>query len=418
MRRAQSVPKRLYGALHATAVAAARKLPIPSSVFGPPKGIIEDMGAWVAAYKSKHHLSDEECWYSKVTDAAFVEYPEPSSLFPREGVFQNELTGEALKTFKACLPNPTGNVPATFTACLPNVRVVSRAGWVISPDDRVFEQSCSWKQMFFPSAIEYNSLRRPLKPVKLPGHYTTIMGRAWRNYYHWNAECLARLALVERLPDVPLLFSNKLTWWHRDSLAALGVDSSRIVELEDGCYEVDRLYFASFAGVTGDIADWAWRDLRRKFLRGKEGAPRPGKRIYVGRAGAAHRHILNEEEVVRALEREGFTPLESYRMTIAEKVAALSDAEIIVGAHGAGMANILFAPAGATVVEVLDPAHTVGAFYAMAASLGQGYWYLTAENEASRAGRAGRKGFENLIVPVDHLLKTIEAASKAQLFAP
>ncbi|HEY0376121.1 MAG TPA: glycosyltransferase family 61 protein [Pyrinomonadaceae bacterium] len=398
-RRAQSVPKRLYGLLHTTAVAAARRLPIPSKVFGPPKGIVKDVAAWVEAYKSKHRLADEECWYSKVTDAAFVNYPEPSSLSPVENVFRDE---------------PTGNVPETFTACLPRVRVISRAGWVVSPDDRVFEQSCSWGQRFFPSAIEYNTLRRLLNPVKLSGHYATIMGRAWRNFYHWNAECLTRLALLERLPDVPLLFSDKLTWWHRDSLAALGVEAHRIVELEDGCYEVDRLYFPSFAGVTGDIADWAWRDLRRRFWRGEEHAPKVGKRVYLSRGGAVHRQVVNEEEVVRALEREGFTALEPHRMTSAEKVAALCDAEVIVGVHGAGMTNVLFAPAGARVVEVLDPAHTVGVFYAMAASLGQDYWYLTGENEAARAGRAGRKGFENLTVPVDLLLRTLDAAASVR----
>ena len=47
----------------------------------------------------------------------------------------------------------------------------------------------------------------------------------------------------------------------------------------------------------------------------------------------------------------------------------------------------------------------------MAASLEHDYWYLLAENVSVLSDAPVRKGYDDLIVPVDKLLKTLSAAS-------
>lgn len=378
------------------AIWVLRRLPIPSKVFGPPKGIISDLRSWVESYRYRKNLADDQCWYLTIQPPTEIKYDPPRSLDPIERVFGDE---------------PNGQISEVFVACLPKARLLVNTGLVISPDDQVFEQSCSWGRRFFPSDLQYNSLRPLLNPKKLSGSYTTITARMWTNYYHWIAECLTRLTLVEKMPRVPIILPRNLQRWHRESLAELGVESDRVIELEDGCYEVDHLYFPSFQGRTGNIADWAYRDLRQSFWGTRGHSPKRGKRIYLGRFNVAHRRIVNEDEVICALEKEGFVPMDGQALSIRDQVSTLMDAEIIVGIHGAGMANILFAPPGATVVEILDPSHLVGCFYAMAESLEHDYWYLLAENVSVLSNSPLRKGYDDLIVPVDKLLKTLSAAS-------
>ena len=119
------------------------------------------------------------------------------------------------------------------------------------------------------------------------------------------------------------------------------------------------------------------------------------------------------------------------RLSTAEKIELFRDAAIIVSAHGAGLTHLLFAPAGAKIIEALDPFHLMGGlYYQMAASLGQEYWYVFAENQAwhsripgnykdnrlwpfqggTNSANGSRKGFDDLDLPVDLLLRTIEAA--------
>lgn len=388
-----------YGWVHSTLLAGIRRLPISSKTLGPPKGIIHDMQRWVADYKAAH--PDAECWYRKVHDAVNVRHNPPRSIEDLPPVFLDEQEARQ---------------PEVFVASLPQPRLLPQSGIVIAPDDRVFEQSCSWMSFFFTRDIEFNTLRQKLNPTPLPGSYVTLISRQASSYYHWFTECLLRLCVADSLPQAPILLQKGLRQWQRESLTLLGISGERLVELEDGCYEVDQLYFPSFSGYATFTTDWtfSWNDWTLQRLREKfcgQRAINDDKRIYISREGVAHRRIVNEEAVMRALEREGCQIVEGSRLSISEKIELLGDASLIIGAHGAGLTNCLFAPMGAKVVEALDPVHLVGSYYQMAAGLGQDYWYLFSENQAVKSGEHSRKGFDDLVIDTELLLRTVEAAS-------
>lgn len=409
-----------YGWLHSTLVAGVRRLPISSKAFGPPKGIIPDLRNWVDEYKAGHPSA--ECWYRKIHDAVEVQHRPARSIEEFPPVFLEEQNVRQ---------------PEVFVASIPQPRVLSQSGIVIAPDDRVFEQSCCWKSHFLTRDLEYNSLRPNLKPVELAGSYITLLSRHSSSFYHWFTECLLRLYVAESLPSLPILFQDGLRDWQRETLAMLGIPDERLVQLPTGCYEVDQLYFPSFLGYAAFTKDWtfSWADWALVWLREKLCGRRlvkDGKRIYISREGVAHRRVVNEAEVMKSLEREGFLVVDATRLSNLEKIELFGDASLIVSAHGAGLTHLLFAPAGAKVVEAVDPFHLAGGlYYQIAAALEQDYWYLFAENQAwkSRTPRddyqenriwpfqgetnnaAGpRKCLDDLAVPIDLLLRTIEAA--------
>jgi capsular polysaccharide biosynthesis protein len=386
----------MYARLHAASVELVRRAPVSSKVFGPPRGVITSTKQWVEEYCRAGRAASDECWYKSISAEGFrgefSAHPDPRTLPSLDTPF---------------LGHDRQRLLETFVACIPRARVVTRTGIVISPDDRVFRQSCVFYEPVFYSDIEYNTLRPMLRPDKLPGGYLVMASRQHTNYFHWLTECVTRLCAVDASCDAPVLLPRGLSSWQAESLELLGIPRGRMLQLEEGCYEVDRLYFP-FVGTTGNIATWALQELRRRYCGDRP--VRRGKRLYAGRTDAAYRRVVNEDEVVRSLEREGFSVVEGSRLSFAEQVELYADAEIVVGIHGAGLTNFMFAPPQAVIIEALDPEHNNPCYYLLSASLDQRYWCFYGENQSVRRGQPVKKGYDDIAVPVDTLMRTLDAA--------
>jgi capsular polysaccharide biosynthesis protein len=86
-------------------------------------------------------------------------------------------------------------------------------------------------------------------------------------------------------------------------------------------------------------------------------APHPDakKRIYVSRKSAATRQLVNEEELLSMLESEfEFHPILNEDYTIIDQVAIYRDADIVIGPHGAGLTNTLFAESPSLLAEMFS----------------------------------------------------------------
>jgi len=77
------------------------------------------------------------------------------------------------------------------------------------------------------------------------------------------------------------------------------------------------------------------------------------RRLYIDRRGAPNRRLVNETEVIAALARFVVQPVSLDGATLADLAALFADAELVVAPHGAGLANIVFAPHDCRVVELL-----------------------------------------------------------------
>lgn len=77
---------------------------------------------------------------------------------------------------------------------------------------------------------------------------------------------------------------------------------------------------------------------------GSSADPRARDRLYVSRSGkpGTTRQIINEEELVARLRELGFSVIDPGSIPLADQIACFARSSIIVGPHGAGLANILF----------------------------------------------------------------------------
>ncbi|MBO9545863.1 glycosyltransferase 61 family protein [Caulobacter sp.] len=80
--------------------------------------------------------------------------------------------------------------------------------------------------------------------------------------------------------------------------------------------------------------------------------PSAPKRIYVSRRGALKGELLNEAELEMALEARGFLVVRPQEWSIRDQIILFHRAELVVGATGVAMANVLFCRPGTKVVEI------------------------------------------------------------------
>jgi capsular polysaccharide biosynthesis protein len=146
----------------------------------------------------------------------------------------------------------------------------------------------------------------------------------------------------------------------------LGIPESRI--LEHGV-RADRLL-----SIVADGSDGVDRDFL--LFAGENLLPEyPGdgssgdRRVFISRAGAAHRRLLNEAECARVLEKSfGVELVTTERMSLREEIALFRRASLIVATHGAGLANIAFAPKGTGVIELASRTYWLPLFAEIAAA--------------------------------------------------
>ena len=75
-------------------------------------------------------------------------------------------------------------------------------------------------------------------------------------------------------------------------------------------------------------------------------------RIYISRKMAVRRHLSNENEFMSLLRKHKFHKVYLEKLTILEQVELFRTATHIIAAHGAGLTNVLFAPAKTKILEI------------------------------------------------------------------
>jgi hypothetical protein len=102
------------------------------------------------------------------------------------------------------------------------------------------------------------------------------------------------------------------------------------------------------------------------------------RNVYISRADAGgRREVINEAELIASLQPMGFEIVTLSGKSVREQVQLFASARIVVGAHGAGLTNILFMKPESAVVELLHYRYGTPAFYRLACTLELRYAYLS-----------------------------------------
>jgi hypothetical protein len=250
----------------------------------------------------------------------------------------------------------------------------------------------------------------------LAAHVCSLVSRLDANYYHWITESCGQLeglrAYEQRTGVRPrILIRADGHSYLRQSVELLSVPPEDILEWAPQAPPllVEHLVVPSLPGILVASSPRSLNWLRQQFLRacGLDCPPPRSalRRIYIPRRQGGWRSVLNEDRVIRALEAHGFETFAAESLPLAEQIRRFHEAEIIVGLHGSGLTNVLFAPS-ARVLELLGT-YGDGAFYSIAASFGQPY-------DALRCRPAG----DDVTVDTDALLRAVDRLCRLQQTQP
>jgi capsular polysaccharide biosynthesis protein len=88
-----------------------------------------------------------------------------------------------------------------------------------------------------------------------------------------------------------------------------------------------------------------------------------GKSIYIQRKPGETRTFINEKDLQRSLESNGYETIILENYEIKEQIRIVSEAEYIIGAHGAGLAFTVFCNQHAKVIEICGKNNNVSKHY-------------------------------------------------------
>ena len=106
------------------------------------------------------------------------------------------------------------------------------------------------------------------------------------------------------------------------------------------------------------------------------------RKLYIPRVN--YRVVLNETDLINLL--DGFEIFDPGRYSFAKQIEMFSEAKKVVGAHGAGLTNLLFAPEGCRVLELFPHRGGTGAYISLATALNHDYDLVMAEGLPPRPG--------------------------------
>lgn len=198
-------------------------------------------------------------------------------------------------------------------------------------------------------------------------------------YYHWMIDALPRLLQIrDQLGDSVLLLPNTYKQeFNIQTLAAFGVDKIEYLHPYTR-YVAPKLLTPSKMGVIAKQNPATITSLRNFLLSKFPLLPHAdlGDRVYISRASAQRRKVINEEEVTAYMREQGFSIVQLEYYPFAEQVSIMSRVRYLVSIHGAGLTNMLFMQAKGRVMELrLKDDGTQHYFYTLAADLGIDYYY-------------------------------------------
>ena len=229
------------------------------------------------------------------------------------------------------------------------------------------------------------------------------------NYYHTLVDNLPRLYALHQ-PElsaraVTLLVPGELQPWEAYFLPLVMPPGVSIRLVPHRTLFAPRVYLLS-TFLSRQMAGYLPRRYLEFFL-GRVLPKRrrvPTRRILISRRNApVGRRMLNEAQVSAALARKGFETYALETMPLADQIELFYDARIVVGAHGAGLANLLFADR-AGVVELHPTQRVYPHYYLLCTGMGHRYRYLCGDGTGKNSDfTVDLRALERAVVELEDL---------------
>jgi hypothetical protein len=206
------------------------------------------------------------------------------------------------------------------------------------------------------------SLRPFQKYKRFDVPVVAIVEESAYNYYHWHIHActlsieLIRSGILQSIPKSYFIYAPFNHPYQSHTLCEIGFAPQYIINSRDHqtlCSPHIITINTPLYLTPAALEHWqkVKEDAREALKRSSSEGP---QRIFISRAKARCRRILNEEALWEILRPYGFARICFEDLSYEDQRRAMIDATHVIFPHGAGGTNLLFAPPPCKVLEILQ----------------------------------------------------------------
>lgn len=179
-----------------------------------------------------------------------------------------------------------------------------------------------------------------------------------KGYYEWVVDRLAVLSwrAAPDTPDCPVLLRQEHYALALDALGSIGVPQEKVILVESMVF-CRKLFVGSSSNVAL-ARKAAYQHTYGRLIKESERIERGSlpRRFYISRRDAPRRAMRNEVDFEHAMIANGIVPVMLSKLNLLQKVSLFHNADLVIGAHGAGLSHLVFGKPGLRVIEMVPAA--------------------------------------------------------------
>jgi capsular polysaccharide biosynthesis protein len=252
------------------------------------------------------------------------------------------------------------------------------------------------------------------KPLQEIGGLSLCLTGPWSwNYFHWLMQYLPILRIAETIHPLSeidhVIVRGPVKPFHLESLTEFGIPPHKVISIEaDQSMLIENMLVTTVPCDNFRYSSWAISLLKEMTPYNQE---KSGP-IFLDRPVPNNRRIVNSEEVLSLLTGYGAKIIDCGKLSFREQINLASSTRLIIGVHGASLANCVFSSPGTTLLELMPRNYTPPYFSALAASCGLKYLGLAGREPGPLLGNIPIYDAD-MIVPIKRLRRMMDFAAMA-----
>lgn len=211
--------------------------------------------------------------------------------------------------------------------------------------------------------------------------FSLVQGASGNNYFHWMFDILPRLIILEKvyqLSEIDYFYCPQIKPWQLQTLSIFKIKEDKIINsnyyrhiLADKVLAVSHPWYQKgrILNEAKNLPSWIIDEISSKFdVHAKKF--KCNDKFFIDRRESKYNHcqIINDEDVKTYLKKRGFAVYRVGQLNFFEQIYLFQNAKMIIGAHGAAFANLIFCKPNTKVLDIIPENHpntvdaTIGKF--------------------------------------------------------
>lgn len=194
---------------------------------------------------------------------------------------------------------------------------------------------------------------------RIPGK-SVFLGNLHWHYGHFITEGMSRLWFANQFKDfdnyiyTPFFGNeNRLLEFHRYFLSTLGVDTKKVIILNNGAH-VDDVFIPKQLWNINSEPDISIKNIYNVFKVHDINASKKLRRVFLSRRQTEFNRIMNVQAVNYLLQRVGFEIIYPEDLEISEQIKIYGSGCLLAGFPGTALHNVLFSHPNTKLLEIGD----------------------------------------------------------------